>query len=253
MRLKDKTAIITGGGSGIGRAAALLFAREGAAVCVVDRNEARANDVVGEIAAAGGGAYAATADVGNFAEVSAMVTAAHAKWGRIDVLVNNAGYGIAGTVVDTAEDDWNGLMATNVNGVFFGCKAVIPLMAKQGGGSIINTASAASVVGIYNRAAYVASKGAVAALTRAMAMDHADQKVRVNAVGAGTVESPYYDKLFAESPDAVGLRRHLEERQLFNRLGKPEEIAAAMLFLASDESSFCTGSTLFADGGWTAR
>jgi NAD(P)-dependent dehydrogenase (short-subunit alcohol dehydrogenase family) len=126
-------------------------------------------------------------------------------------------------------------------------------MAKQGGGSIINTASAASVVGIYDRAAYVASKGAVAAMTRAMALDHADQKIRVNCVGAGTVESPYYDKLFAESPDAAGLRHHLESRQLFNRLGKPEEIAAAMLFLASDESSFCTGSTLFADGGWTAR
>jgi meso-butanediol dehydrogenase/(S,S)-butanediol dehydrogenase/diacetyl reductase len=253
MRLNNKTAIITGGGSGIGRAAALLFARERAAVCVVDRDESRAVSVTKEIAAAGGSAYAATADVGAWDQVSAMVAEAHQKWGRIDVLVNNAGYGIAGTVADTAEADWNALMAINVNGVFFGCKAVIPLMAAQGGGSIINTASAASVVGIYNRAAYVASKGAVAALTRAMAMDHADQKIRVNAVGAGTVESPYYDKLFAESPDAAGLRHHLEARQLFNRLGKPEEIAAAMLFLASDESSFCTGSTLFADGGWTAR
>jgi len=253
MRLTSKTAIITGAGSGIGRAAALLFAREGAAVCVVDRDSERASSVSEEIAAAGGKSFATKADVGNLSQVSAMVAAAHQKWGRIDILVNNAGYGIAGTVVNTEEADWNALMSTNVNGVFFGCKAVIPIMAKQGGGSIINTASAASVVGIYNRAAYVASKGAVAALTRAMAMDHADENVRINCVGAGTVESPYYDKLFAESPDAAGLRRHLEERQLFNRLGKPEEIANAMLFLASDESSFCTGSTLFADGGWTAR
>lgn len=253
MRLTSKTAVITGGGSGIGRAAALLFAREGAAVCVVDRDAERANSVAEEIAAAGGEAYATKTDVGSFSQVSAMVAAAHQKWGRIDILVNNAGYGIAGTVVHTEEADWNALMSTNVNGVFFGCKAVIPIMAKQGGGSIINTASAASAVGIYNRAAYVASKGAVAALTRAMAMDHANDKVRINCVGAGTVESPYYDKLFAESPDAAGLRRHLEERQLFNRLGKPEEIANAMLFLASDESSFCTGSTLFVDGGWTAR
>jgi NAD(P)-dependent dehydrogenase (short-subunit alcohol dehydrogenase family) len=253
MRLNGKTAIITGGGSGIGRAAVLLFARKGAEVCVVDRDQERAATVAGEVISAGGKAYAATADVSNSAEVTAMVNAAQAKWGHVDVLVNNAGYGIAGTVADTEEADWNALMATNVNGVFFGCKAVIPIMAKQGGGSIINTASAASVVGIYNRAAYVASKGAVAALTRAMAMDHADQKIRVNCVGAGTVESPYYDKLFAESPDAAGLRHHLESRQLFNRLGRPEEIAAAMLFLASDESSFCTGSTLFADGGWTAR
>jgi NAD(P)-dependent dehydrogenase (short-subunit alcohol dehydrogenase family) len=169
------------------------------------------------------------------------------------VLVNNAGYGITGTVVETSEADWNALMATNVNGVFLGCKAVIPIMVAQGGGSIINTASAVSVVGIQDRAAYVASKGAVAALTRAMALDHADQGIRVNCVGAGTVESPYYDRMFAASPEPETLKRQLESRQLFNRLGRPQEIAAAMLFLASDESSFCTGSTLFADGGWTAR
>lgn len=253
MRLRNKTAIITGGGSGIGHAAALLFAREGASVCIADRNQADGERVAKEIEAAGGKAFASETDVSNEDQVVNMVERAQTTWGRIDVLVNNAGYGIGGTVVDTTAADWNALMATNVNGVFFGCKAVIPIMAAQGGGSIINTASAASVVGIYNRAAYVASKGAVAALTRAMALDHADQKIRVNCIGAGTVESPYYDRLFAESPDPEKLRAHLEQRQLFNRLGRPEEIAAAMLFLASDESSFCTGSTLFADGGWTAR
>ncbi|WP_421875759.1 SDR family oxidoreductase [Pacificispira sp.] len=253
MRLRNKTAIITGGGSGIGHAAALLFAREGASVCIADRNQADGERVAKEIEAAGGKAFATETDVSNEDQVVNMVERAQTTWGRIDVLVNNAGYGIGGTVVDTTAADWNALMATNVNGVFFGCKAVIPIMAAQGGGSIINTASAASVVGIYNRAAYVASKGAVAALTRAMALDHADQKIRVNCIGAGTVESPYYDRLFAESPDPEKLRAHLEQRQLFNRLGRPEEIAAAMLFLASDESSFCTGSTLFADGGWTAR
>ncbi|QRG07042.1 SDR family oxidoreductase [Xanthobacter dioxanivorans] len=253
MRLRNKTAIITGSGSGIGRAAALGFAKEGASVCVADRNDVEASRTVGEIRAAGGDAFAVTADVSKFEDVARMVDVAQATWGRIDILVNNAGYGIGGTVVDTTEADWNALMATNVNGVFFGCKAVIPIMAAQGGGSIINTASAVSVVGIYDRAAYVASKGAVAALTRAMALDHADQKIRVNCVGAGTVESPYYDRLFAASPEPDKLRAHLEQRQLFNRLGRPEEIAAAMLFLASDESSFCTGSTLFADGGWTAR
>ncbi len=253
MRLMNKTAIITGGGSGIGRAAALLFAHEGAWVCIADRNETDGSRTAAEIVAAGGKAFAATVDVSKFNDVAEMVRLANATWGRIDILVNNAGYGIAGNVVDTSEADWNALMATNVNGVFFGCKAVIPIMAAQGGGSIINTASAVSVVGIYDRAAYVASKGAVAALTRAMALDHADQKIRVNCVGAGTVESPYYDRLFAASSDPDKLRAHLEQRQLFNRLGRPEEIAAAMLFLASDESSFCTGSTLFADGGWTAR
>jgi len=253
MRLRNKTAIITGGGSGIGHAAALLFAKEGASVCIADCNQTDGERVAKEIEAAGGKAFATETDVSNEDQVVKMVELAQTTWGRIDVLVNNAGYGIGGTVVDTTAADWNALMATNVNGVFFGCKAVIPIMAAQGGGSIINTASAASVVGIYNRAAYVASKGAVAALTRAMALDHADQKIRVNCIGAGTVESPYYDRLFAESSDPEKLRAHLEQRQLFNRLGRPEEIAAAMLFLASDESSFCTGSTLFADGGWTAR
>ncbi|MER9947205.1 SDR family oxidoreductase [Mesorhizobium sp. M0047] len=253
MRLTNKTAIITGGGSGIGRATAISFAREGAFVCIADRSETDGSRTVDEIIATGGTAFAVTTDVSKFEDVTMMVDRVKATWGRIDILVNNAGYGIGGTVVDTTEADWNALMATNVNGVFFGCKAVIPIMAAQGGGSIINTASAVSVVGIYDRAAYVASKGAVAALTRAMALDHADQKIRVNCIGAGTVESPYYDRLFAASPEPDKLRAHLEQRQLFNRLGRPEEIAAAMLFLASDESSFCTGSTLFADGGWTAR
>ncbi|MBR9765147.1 MAG: SDR family oxidoreductase [Rhodobacteraceae bacterium] len=253
MRLENKTAIITGAGSGIGRAAALAFAREGARVLIADLNDQAARAVAEEVSALGGAALPCRADVSDASDIAAMVEAAMTAWGRIDILVNNAGYGIGGTVVETEEEDWNRLMATNVTGVFLGCKAVIPVMQAQGGGSIINTASAVSVVGIYNRAAYVASKGAVAALTRAMALDHADDNIRVNCVGAGTVESPYYDKLFAESPDAAALRAQLEGRQLANRLGKPEEIAAAMLFLASDEASFCTGSTLFADGGWTAR
>lgn len=253
MRLTDKTAIITGAGSGIGRATAMSFAREGASVLVVDLREEAAQAVVREIAGTGGTALPCRADVSKGADVAAMVNAAQAAWGRIDILVNNAGFGIGGTVVDTSEEDWNRLMVTNVNGVFLGCKAVIPVMKAQGGGAIINTASAVSVVGIYNRAAYVASKGAVAALTRAMALDHADDNIRVNCVGAGTVESPYYDEIFAASPNPDELRAQLAGRQLTNRLGKPEEIAAAMLFLASDEASFCTGTTLFADGGWTAR
>ena len=252
MRLKDKTAIITGSGSGIGRAAALLFAAEGASVCVVDRNADEAFHTVRQIEDAGGKAISLVADVSKLAEVTELVAEVSRCWARIDVLVNNAGYGITGTVVDTSEADWNALMATNVNGVFFGCKAVVPLMAAQGGGSIINTASAVSVVGIHDRAAYVASKGAIAALTRAMALDHAGQGIRVNCVGAGTVESPYYDRMFAASPEPGALKRQLETRQLFNRLGRPQEIAAAILFLASDESSLCTGSTLIADGGWTA-
>lgn len=253
MRLGGKTAIVTGSGSGIGRAVARAFAKEGAEVCIADRDETAGATTVADIAAQGGKAFAVTTDVSHSASVRQMVERAHSQWGRIDILVNNAGYGIAGTVVDTCEDDWNALIATNLNGVYFACRSVIPIMQEQGGGSIINTASAVSTVGIADRAAYVASKGAVAALTRAMAIDHADHKIRVNCIGAGTVDSPYYDQILANSPDAAHLRRQLEQRQVMNRLGRPEEIAAAMVFLASDESSFCTGSTLMVDGGWTAR
>lgn len=252
MRLDGKTAIITGGGSGIGHEAAKLFAAEGAKVMVADRDEAAATRVAGEIAAAGGTAVAHTVDVSKENEVAGMIERAVAELGRLDILVNNAGYGIAGTVVTTSEADWNALMAVNVNGVFFGCKHAIPVMAKQGGGAIVNTASAAANVGIHDRAAYVASKGAVAALTRAMAIDHVDAGIRINAVAPGTIESPYFTKILS-GPDGAELRRGLEERQAMGRLGKPVEIAQAMLWLASDDASFCTGSVVVVDGGWTAR
>ena len=253
MRLRDKTAIITGAGSGIGREAAILFAAEGAKVLVADRHMAAAERVVAEIKNAGRVASPYRVDVTREAEVEAMITACVAQFGRLDILVNNAGYGFAGTVVNTSEADWDALMAVNVKGVFFGCKHAIPVMEKQGGGAVVNTASTVSVVGITDRAAYVASKGAVAALTRAAALDHVHSNIRVNCVAPGTIESPYFTEIFRKSNDAAQLRRSLEERQAMNRLGQPIEIARAMLFLASDEASFCTGSMLTADGGWTAR
>ena len=250
MRLQGKICIITGGGSGIGRAACLLFAREGATVVVADKSVSAAEQVA---ASAGNGATSLEVDVAESASVKRMIDAAIQKFGRIDVLVNNAGYGFTGNVVETDEDAWNKLMQVNVNGVFFGCKYAIPEMAKRGGGSIVNTASVVSIVGIRDRAAYCASKGAVAALTRAMALDHVGDKIRVNAVCPGTIDSPYFQEIFAKSPQAAALRRQLESRQAMNRLGQPEEIANGMLFLASDESSFMTGSLLTIDGGMTAQ
>jgi len=169
------------------------------------------------------------------------------------VLINNAGYGIPGSVVETSEDDWDKLMAVNVNGVFFGCKYAIPVMKQQGGGVIVNTASIVANVGIRNRAAYCASKGAVAALTRAMALDHVNDNIRVNCVAPGTIDSPYFEDIIRKSERPQELRRELEARQAMNRLGRPEEIANAFLFLASDESSFSTGSMLIVDGGMTAQ
>lgn len=252
MRLAGKIAIVTGGGSGIGHETCKLFAREGAHVVVADRNAEAAARVAEEIGAAGGSAEPVAVDVGREAEVKAMVDKVVAGHGRIDILVNNAGYGIAGTVVTTSEADWDALMAVNVKGVFLGCKHVIPVMAKQGGGAIVSTASAAANIGIHDRAAYVASKGAVAALTRAMAIDHVDAGIRINAVAPGTIESPYFTKILS-GPDGAELRRGLEERQAMERLGQPVEIAQAILWLASDDASFCTGSVMVVDGGWTAR
>jgi NAD(P)-dependent dehydrogenase (short-subunit alcohol dehydrogenase family) len=174
-------------------------------------------------------------------------------FGRLDVLVNNAGYGFAGTVVDTDEETWDDLMAVNVRGVYLCSKHAIPAMAKNGGGAIVNTASVVAAVGIRNRAAYCASKGAVAALTRAIAIDHVAEGIRCNAVAPGTIDTPYFDEILRKSPVAADSRRALEARQLLGRLGTPEEIAAGILFLASDESRFATGTILTIDGGMTAQ
>ncbi len=253
MKLTGKIAVITGAGSGIGHEAAKLFAAEGATVIVADRDGSSAQRVADEICGIGNKATALAVDVSKESEVASMIERTVADHGRLDILVNNAGYGFAGTVVHTSEADWDALMAVNVKGVFFGCKYAIPVMERQGGGVIVNTASAAAHVGITDRAAYVASKGAVASLTRAMAVDHVAANIRINSVAPGTIESPYFAEIFAKSPNAAELRRGLEQRQAMERLGQPVEIARAMLFLASDDSSICTGTTLVVDGGWTAR
>jgi NAD(P)-dependent dehydrogenase (short-subunit alcohol dehydrogenase family) len=250
QRLKDKVCLITGGGSGIGRATCELFAREGAKVVVADKLLSAARVVAALI---GEAAIAIEVDVAQSASVRSMIDATIRDLGRLDVLINNAGYGIPGSVVETSEDDWDKLMAVNVNGVFFGCKYAIPVMKQQGGGVIVNTASIVANVGIRNRAAYCASKGAVAALTRAMALDHVNDNIRVNCVAPGTIDSPYFEDIIRKSERPQELRRELEARQAMNRLGRPEEIANAFLFLASDESSFSTGSMLIVDGGMTAQ
>jgi meso-butanediol dehydrogenase / (S,S)-butanediol dehydrogenase / diacetyl reductase len=249
-RIEGKIAVITGAASGIGRATAELFVREGATVVLADKNAKAVEAVAKEL---GPKASALAVDVSKSAEVKGMIDAAVARHKRLDILINNAGYGIKGSVVETSEDDWDALMSVNVRGVFLGCKYAIPVMVRQGGGAIVNTASTTSRIGIKDRAAYVTSKGAVAAMTRAMALDHVDQNIRINCVAPGTIEGPYYEKMMAAAPDPEAWKAGLAARQPMNRMGTPAEIAKAMLFLASDDSSYCTGSTLFADGGWTAR
>jgi meso-butanediol dehydrogenase/(S,S)-butanediol dehydrogenase/diacetyl reductase len=252
-RLQDKICIVTGGGSGIGRATCLRFAGEGATVIVADRRAEAARDVAAECVAAGGRAIAMCVDVARSADIARMVADTLAACGRLDVLVNNAGYGTFGTVVDIDEAEWDALMAVNVRGVYLCCKHAIPAMRASGGGVIVNVASVVAAVGIRNRAAYVASKGAVAALTRAIALDHVAEGIRCNAIAPGTIDTPYYDDVVARAPDKVAFRKGLEARQPVGRLGTAEEMADGILFLACDESRFAQGTILTIDGGMTAQ
>jgi len=249
MRLKDKAAIITGSAAGIGEAAAGLFVREGARVLLADKNGAAAAKVAERL---GEAATAIEIDVSNSADVRRMVDTAVERFGRLDIIANNAGYGIPGTVVTTEEDDWDALMAVNLKGVYLCCKYAIPAMAATGGGVIVNTASNVATVGIFDRAAYVASKGGVAALTKAMALDHAHENIRVNCVAPGVTWSSYFDKMVANHPDPETFTAKLKARAPINRWAQPIEIANAILWLASDEASFATGAMFTVDGGMTA-
>jgi len=250
MRLAGKICIVTGGGSDLGRATCLLFAEEGGQVAVADKSREAAESVAREV---GEAAIALRTDVSDSENVRAMLKQTVDHFGRLDVLVNNAGYDIPGSVVETDEADWDRLIAVNLNGVFYGCKYAIPIMREQGGGAIVNTASIVATVGIPDRAAYCASKGAVAALTRAMALDHVAEGIRINCIAPGTMDSPYFDEMLAKSERPEEMRRELERRQAMNRLGKPEEVARGILYLACDDSSFATGSMLTVDGGMTAQ
>jgi meso-butanediol dehydrogenase / (S,S)-butanediol dehydrogenase / diacetyl reductase len=249
MRMLGKVTIITGAASGIGRATAILFGREGAKVVVADRDLVQAKEVATEIA---GAAIAVGVDVSNKADVVAMVEETLKHFARIDVLVNNAGYGIPGTVLDVEERDWDALMSVNLKGVYLCSKHVLPVMVRQREGVIVNTGSYTANTAITDRAAYVASKGGVVALSRAMALDHIGAGIRVNCVAPGTISSPYFDKMLEASGDPADMRRALDARAPIGRMGEPEEIARAILFLASDESSFAVGSVLTVDGGTTA-
>jgi meso-butanediol dehydrogenase / (S,S)-butanediol dehydrogenase / diacetyl reductase len=246
MSLKDKVAIVTGGASGIGFATAELFAKEGATVVIADVDADKATQAAGRL---GPQVLAVRVDVSNSSEVRVMVETVVGKYGRIDVLVNNAGYGFRGTVETIDEEDWDRLIAVNLKGVFLCSKYAISVMAQRGGGAIVNITSYTATAAIVDRAAYIASKGGISALTRAMAVDHVHQGIRVNAVAPGTVSSPYFDKMFAQSADPGALRKLLDGRAAMERMGKPEEVAEAVLWLASPRSAFATGSVLTIDGG----
>jgi NAD(P)-dependent dehydrogenase (short-subunit alcohol dehydrogenase family) len=249
MRLAGKVAIVTGGGSGIGRATAELFAREGAKVVVADYKADLGHETVQAIEDAGGNAQFVQVDVSDSAQVQKMVQTTLDAFGGIDVLFNNAGVLIFGTILDTDEQAWCRIMSINLTGTFLCSRAVLPHMIERGGGAIINvTSSTGAHDAAPNAAAYIASKGGVALLTRAMAIDHADDNVRVNAIAPGPTETPMLrDNLSQEELDAFAATFPMK------RLGQPYELAAAALFLASDEASFVTGAILAVDGGQTAQ
>jgi len=247
MRLKNKVALVTGGASGIGRATAELFAREGARVTVADYVDGR--DTVQAIQTAGGEAIFVQVDVSDSGQVAKMVDATIQAYGRIDVLFNAAGILYYGTVVETDEQAWNRVLSINLTGTYLCCRAVVPHMIRQGGGSIINVSSTAGAHdAIPNAAAYVASKGGVTMLTKAMAVDHARQGVRVNALVPGATDTPMIRKVL--TPEAMD---GLADQHPIGRIGRPEELAKAVLFLASDDASFVTGSAMYVDGGQTAK
>jgi NAD(P)-dependent dehydrogenase (short-subunit alcohol dehydrogenase family) len=254
-KLSGRVAVITGAGSGIGRAAADLFAREGAEVALVDLNAEAAKDATEQITAAGGRALAVGADVADAAQVDLAFGQISGEFGRVDVLYNNAGVNSAGSVVDASDEDWDRCFAVNAKGTFLCSRAAGRLMVAAGGGSIINQGSVAALVGIANFASYCASKGAVVALTRSMSVDLAPRNVRVNAICPGTVYTPLMEPMLRARGNgdlAAGLAMTTAKYPI-GRLGTPEEIAAVALFLASDDSSFLTGSVITADGGMTSQ
>jgi NAD(P)-dependent dehydrogenase (short-subunit alcohol dehydrogenase family) len=250
--LKSKVALISGGGSGIGRSTALLFAAEGAAVLIADLNEAAGREVERQISSQGGRALFEGADVTRDADCRRLAELALQNFGAIHVLFNNAGIIRRASVLELSEEDWDRVMDVNVKSMFLLSRQVIPLMARSGGGSIINMASGWGLSGGPRAAVYCASKGAVVLLTKAMAVDHGPQNIRVNCICPGDTDTAMLRNEARQLGEPAN--RFLAEaaRRPLGRVGKPEEIAQAALYLASDASSFVTGTALIVDGGGLA-
>ncbi|MCM8748147.1 glucose 1-dehydrogenase [Thermomicrobiaceae bacterium CFH 74404] len=248
--LAGRIAIVTGAGSGIGRAIAHRFAGAGAAVVAADLNLAAAEETATKFSEQ---IVPHQVDVTDEPSVQRLVQATLERFGQIDILVNNAGIGTTKDIVETDLEEWERVFAVNVRGVFLCCKHALPSMLARRHGVIVNMGSVAGLIGLPQRAAYCASKGAVVTLTKQIAVAYVKQGIRCNCICPGTVDTPWVERLVAQVPDPEAARRALEARQPMGRLVLPEEVAAAALYLASDDAAAITGSILVIDGGWMAQ
>jgi NAD(P)-dependent dehydrogenase (short-subunit alcohol dehydrogenase family) len=252
IRLQGETALITGGGTGLGRAIALAFAREGASVAVAGRRREPLQEVVREIEQGGGKALAIGCDVANAEDATRAVAETAARFGRLTILVNNAGTLHVSTIETIPEEEWDRVMTVNVKGPFLMSRAALPQLREAGGGAIVNIGSILGLIGAKERAAYCASKGSVTLLTKAMALDHADENIRVNCICPAIVETDLVRGLFDKASDGEALRRARAALMPLGRMGKPEDVAEMAVFLASHESSWMTGAAIPLDGGLSA-
>lgn len=248
MRLEGRTAIITGAGSGIGRASAQLFAEEGARLALVDRDAAGLEETLGLVREA----ITHVGDVGDAGFAESVVGAVVALHGRLDVLMTAAGFSCGGTVLTTSPEDWDAVFRANVGGTWLWARAAVPQMQKQQGGSIITLASQLALAGGKGNSAYIAAKGAIISLTRTMAVDFAADGIRVNAIAPGAIDTPMLRRSFARHANSDEVRDASRNRHAMKRFGRAEEIAQTALHLASDASSFTTGTVMVVDGGWLA-
>ena len=253
MKLKDKVAVVTGGASGIGAASAKLFAAEGARVALVDLDQEGLGQVAAAIEQAGGSALTIAADVSSDAAARAGVEQILERWGRIDVLLTAAGVSMGGTVDAIEESAWDRTFAINVKGTYLWIHYAIRSMIEARSGAIVTIGSQLAQSSPGKNAAYVASKGAIASFTKTMAVDHAHQGIRINALMPGVIDTPMPARSLKRYADPEAMRTFWRHRHPMGRIGQPEEVAKAALFLASDDSSFVTGTLLFVDGGWTAH
>jgi NAD(P)-dependent dehydrogenase (short-subunit alcohol dehydrogenase family) len=251
MKLFNKVAIVTGSSSGLGRAIALLFAQEGAKVVTnADKNVAGGQETVAMIKQAGGEAIFVQASVAIAADCKRLVQTTVDTFGQVDILVNNAGLEIRGSVLTLTEEEWDTMLSVDLKGIFLMSREAIPEMIKVGGGTIVNVTSVLSFDVIPERAAYCAAKAGAIHLTKSIALDCAKYNIRCNALGPGAFLTPLLHQSMIDSGDYEGTRHILTNKSVFGRMGEPEELARAALFLASDDSSFVTGSVLQCDGGW---